>query len=453
VDKGAGERDLLEIAERVAGWAGAGEEVEAYVVRGRETDVDVYDGDVEAFSAADSEGVGIRVIASGRQGFAHAGSLDPDVIAEAFADARENAAFGTEDEFAGLAQADGVPALAMSLYNDELAAVSAEDKIALALDLERRVKEGDSRIRAVPRASYGDSALEVALATSTGISAAWARTRCGISAYALAGDGNETQTGGGYSVGQGWNDLDLDKAATDAVDRATRMLGATKPASARLPVVFQDTVTAAVLSVIGGTLSGDAVLKGRSPFADRMDETVASPLLTLVDDPTDRRAYGAGRFDAEGLASRRNTLIADGVLRGFLYDSHAARRAGCASTASAVRGGFKGVPGVGCRALTANPGASSTDEILRAVGTGLYVQSVSGLHSGVNAVSGDFSVGAEGLMIRDGQLAEPVREVTVASTIQRILQEVIAVGDTLEWLPGAAAGVTLAIEAMSISGA
>jgi PmbA protein len=117
-----------------------------------------------------------------------------------------------------------------------------------------------------------------------------------------------------------------------------------------------------------------------------------------------------------------------------------------------VRGGFKGVPGVGCRALAVAPGTMSTDDIYKLVGNGLLVQSVSGLHSGVNPVSGDFSVGAEGLMIRDGQLAEPVREMTVASTIQRMLQEVIAVGDTLEWLPGSAAGVTLALENMSVSG-
>ncbi|MBA3655122.1 MAG: hypothetical protein H0W70_13135 [Actinobacteria bacterium] len=122
------------------------------------------------------------------------------------------------------------------------------------------------------------------------------------------------------------------------------------------------------------------------------------------------------------------------------------------STASAVRAGFKGGPGVGCRALAVTPGPMSTDEILAAVGAGVFVQSVSGLHSGVNPVSGDFSVGADGLMIRDGQLAEPVREMTVASTIQRMLLDTIAVGDTLEWLPGAAAGVTLAIDGMSISG-
>jgi PmbA protein len=444
--------DLLDIAQRIAGWATDGEEVEAYVARASDTAVRVYDGDVESFSAADTEGVGIRVVAGGRQGFAYAGSLDDEVIADAFGEARDNASFGTVDEFAGVARPDGVAAASLDLESADLRDVSADEKIALAIELERRIKEGDPRIRAVPQSSYGDALGESAVATSTGISAAWRRTRCQLSAYALAGDGDETQTGGGYSVGQGWADLDIDKAATDAIERATRMLGATKPASVKLPVVLEDTVAAQVLSVIGSTLSGEAVLKGRSLFANRVGEGVGAASVTLIEDPTNSDAYGASPFDAEGLACRRNVLIEDGVLLGFLYDSQSGRRAGIPSTGSAMRAGFKGVPTVGCRALALRPGTTSTDDIFRAIGNGVFIQAVSGVHSGVNPVSGDFSVGAEGLMIRDGQLAEPVREMTIASTIQRMLQEILAIGDTLEWLPGAAAGVTLAIDAMSISG-
>jgi PmbA protein len=445
--------ELLDLATRIAGWASDGEQVEAYVARGSDVDIDVYDGDIEAFSAADSEGVGIRVIAGGRQGFAYAGSLADEVIADAFADARENAGFGTVDEFAGLAAPDGVTPVALDLVSDDLLGVSPDDKIAVALELERRIKDGDPRIRAVPSASYGDTRGEVAIATSTGIASTWSRTRCSVSAYALAGDGDETQTGSGYSVGQGWADLDVEKAAADAVERATRMLGATKPASARLPVVLEDRIAASVLGIVGSTLSGDAVLKGRSLFANRVGEEVAAPAVTLVDDPTDARAYGANQFDYEGLASRRNALVEDGRLLGFLYDSHSARRAGVASTASAVRGGFKGVPGVGCRALALTPGSTSFEEILALVGDGVLIQSISGVHSGVNPVSGDFSVGAEGLLIRNGALAEPVREITIASTIQRMLLDVIAIGDHVEYLPSAAAGVTLALSAMSMSGA
>jgi PmbA protein len=314
------------------------------------------------------------------------------------------------------------------------------------------VRAGDPRIRAVESAEWGDAAVESAIATSTGIRSSSRRTACYLSAYAIAGEGTDTQTGGGYSVGRSPADLDLDKAASDAVRRATRLLGAVKPRSAHLSVVFEPEITATLLAIIGGTLDGEAVLKGRSLFADRMGEGVSVPGLTLVDDPTDPDAYGAGRFDAEGLATRRNVLIENGILRTFLYNTYSARRAGTASTASAVRAGFKSGPGTGARALMAVPGTQSPEDILAQVGDGLLVQSVSGVHSGVNPVSGDFSVGAEGVLIKGGALAGPVREFTIASTIQRMLSGVLAIGNDLERLPSSAAGLTLAVADVSMSG-
>lgn len=445
--------ELLDLATRVAGWARDGEQVEAYVGRRSDTDVVIYGGEIESLSSATSEGVGIRVIAGGRQGFAYAGTLDMSVISETLAEARDNAGFGTPDEHLGLAVPDGVPAVELDLWRDDLAAFPTQAKIDLALELERRVRAGDPRIRSVESANYGDGASESAVATSTGVAATTRRTGCHVSAYALAGEGDETQTGGGYSVGRSPADLDMEEAATDAVERSTRLLGARKPPSARLTVVLDNRITTTLLAILAGTLNGESVLKGRSLFANRVGEDVAVDLLSLVDDPTDPDAYGASAYDAEGLACRRNVLISDGVLQGFVYNTHAGRRAGVASTGSAVRGGFKSAPGVGCRALSLAPGTESQAEIMQRVGNGLLVQGISGVHSGVNPVSGDFSVGAEGLMIRDGALAEPVREITVASTIQRMLRDVVGVGNDLEWLPGSAAGVTLAIADMSMSGA
>jgi PmbA protein len=230
------------------------------------------------------------------------------------------------------------------------------------------------------------------------------------------------------------------------------MLGAEKAASGRCTVVFDPRVVSTLLSVISGALSGEAVVKGRSFFAGRVGEQVATPTVTMVDDPTDPDAFGAARYDAEGLACRKNALVQGGVLAGFLYDTVSGRRAGRVSTGSAVRGGFAGTPGPGCRALVLEPGSLDQAGLLAAVGEGLFVQSVTGVHSGVNPVSGDFSVGAEGLMIRGGTLAEPVREVTVASTLQRMLQSILHIGSDIEWLPGIAAGQTLAVGDMQLSG-
>jgi PmbA protein len=295
--------------------------------------------------------------------------------------------------------------------------------------------------------------VEAAVASSTGIEASYRRSSCFLSASAIAGEGADTQTGAGYTVGRGPDDLDPAKAAADAIERSTRLLGAKKPPSGRTPVVLDGRVTSSLLAILAGTLNGESVLKGRSLFTGRLAETVASPLLTLVDDPTNPDAYGASVYDGEGLACRRNILIEDGVLQQFVYNTYAARRAGVGSTGSAVRGGFKGTPGVGCRAVIASPGQLDQAAIMRAVGDGLLVQGVTGIHSGVNSISGDFSVGAEGLLFRNGELAGPVREFTIASTLQRMLLEVTHVGNDLEWLPSSAAGVTLAIAEMSMSGA
>ncbi|HEX4863388.1 MAG TPA: TldD/PmbA family protein [Acidimicrobiales bacterium] len=448
-----GPEDLLGLATTVAGWARDGEQVEAYVARGRDTEVQVYEGDVESLSSAESAGIGIRVVNGRRQGFAYAGSLDMDVVRETLDEARDNAGFATDDEFVGLASPDGVPPADLDLWRDDLASFPTSEKVSLAIELERAVRAGDPRIRQVQAAEWGDGAIESAVATSTGIRASSRKTSCYLSAYAVAGSGTDTQTGAGYSVGRSPADLDLEKAAGDAVERATRLLGAVKPRSAHLTVVFEPRITATLLGILAGTLDGESVLKGRSLFANRLGEQVSVPWLTLVDDPTDPEAYGATRFDAEGLATRRNVLIEGGVLQKFLYNTYSARWAGTVSTASAVRGGFKSGPGTGARALSVVPGELSPEQVLAKVGDGLMVQSISGVHSGVNPVSGDFSVGAEGMLIRGGQLAGPVREFTIASTLQRMLGEIVAIGNDLERLPSNAAGVTLAVSDVSMSGA
>ncbi len=462
----------VELVERSTG---SGEEMEIYLARGEETEIRAFEGDVESLSSATSAGIGVRVILGaapdpsdttgpsgngpgadaapegGRMGFAWAGSLEPDVIEETIAAARDNARFATPDPYVALARPDGVAPAAVDVWRPS--ELSTDDKVALALELERAVRHGDPRIRQVASADYGDTRVEVGLASSTGIRSWSRRTSAFLSVSAIAGQGTDSQTGTGFSAGRRPEDLDLERAGNDALERALRMLGARRAKSMRCTVVFDPRVVSTLVAVIAGALSGEAVVKGRSFLAGRVGETVAVPEVTLVDDPTDPRAYGASTYDGEGLACRRNLLVDQGVLQGFLFDTVSARRAGTSSTGSAVRGGYSGGPGSGCRAMVLQPGQMTQEEILRAVGEGLYVQSVTGVHSGVNPISGDLSVGAEGLLIRDGELAEPVREITVASTLQRMLQSVVHIGGDIEWLPGVAAGQTLAVAEMQLSGA
>ncbi|HET8621704.1 MAG TPA: metallopeptidase TldD-related protein, partial [Acidimicrobiales bacterium] len=217
-------------------------------------------------------------------------------------------------------------------------------------------------------------------------------------------------------------------------------------------VVLDPWVTAQLAGIVAGTLGAEEVVKGRSLFAGRVGERVASPLITLVEDPTDARSWGATPVDDEGLATRRVPLVEAGTLRGYAHSTWTARRLGAASTGSAVRAGFKSTPTAGCRAVSLAPGTADAASLLAGVDDGVLVQEVSGLHSGVNPVSGDLSTGAEGLRIRAGELAEPLREFTIASTLQRLLQDVVAVGSDLTWLPMSAAGLTLVVGDVAVSG-
>jgi PmbA protein len=448
--------ELVDIARRVAGAARDHEQVEAYVARSHETEVRVFDGEVESLSVAGVDGVGVRVIVDSRQGYAWAGSLDTAVVDDTLGEARDNAAFGAPDECHGLASPSdfaGTSVPALDVWREELLVVPTDDKVRIALEVERATRAADARVRGVEVAGYDDSAREAAVANSVGVEAVTRRTLCSCTSFAMAGEGVGTQTGAGFTAGRAVADLDVEEAARDAAGRAVRLLGATRPPSRRLPVVLDPLVSRSLLAVVGTALGGEAVLKGRSMFMGREGEEVAAPGVTLVDDPTLADAFGAVASDSEGVPTRATELIAGGRLTGFLHNVYTARRAGVTTTGSAVRAGFKSTPGVGARALHLEPGALAPEEILASVPEALYVQSVSGLHSGTNPVSGDFSVGAEGLIVRDGAFAEPVREVTIASTLQRILLELEQVGADLTWLPGGAAGMTLLIGEMTMSGA
>ncbi|MGE0307288.1 MAG: TldD/PmbA family protein [Acidimicrobiia bacterium] len=443
--------ELLALAERVAAQARGGEQIEAYVVRARDTSVRVYDGEIEQLASAQSEGLGVRVIVDGKQGFAYAGTLTEDAIVDALADARDNVTFGTPDPWAGLAEPDGVASPSLALWNDALASTPTDRKVALTMELEKLTAAGDKRVR-VESADYGDVLAEGAVATSTGIRSVGRETGCYLSVSTLATEGDETQTGFGFSVGRCLDDLDPARAAADGLHRATRLLGATKPGSGRVTVVLDPFVTAQFLSVLSSTVNGEAVLKGRSLFANRVGDSVAAACFTLVDDPTNPMAYTATEVDGEGLATRRNVLISGGVLQGFVHNAYSGRRAGAASTGSAVRG-YTSTPGVGCVALALNPGTRTQAQLVADVSDGVLIQQVSGMHSGVNPISGDFSTGAAGLRITNGTVGAPIKEFTIASTLQKMLLDVVEVGGDVEWLPMSAAGVSLVINDVALSGA
>jgi PmbA protein len=444
--------DLPELARSILAGAGPGESVEVCVGRAVETTVRVHGGAVESLTTAESHGVGVRVVVDGREGVAHAGSFDADVIEGLVGEARDNAGFAEPDDRVGIAVPDGVAAVPVDRWDESVATTSIDEKIALARDLEAAVLAADARVRGVRTSVYGDTRSETTIVNNLGITASTSATVASLSTSVMVNDiDGGTRTGGAVDAARGPTGLDVAKVADLAVTRGLQLLGAGPPRTGRPLVVLEPRFAATVLAIVAGMLSGERVFKGRTPFAGRVGEPVAADLLTMFDDPTDAESLAAAATDGEGLACRPVPLISDGILAGFLHDTRSGRGLGVPSTGSALRS-VRAAPSPGLRSQHVAPRIGDLEAFIGAVDDGLLVASLQGLHSGVNAVSGDLSVGVEGVMIRNGELAEPIREGTLAGAIPRILHGIVSVGADLERQPGGAIVPSMVIEGLTLAG-
>ena len=426
--------DLQELCAAAVDAATGVEVVEAYAEESRHTEASALRGEIEGLTFAESRGVGVRLIAGGRLGYAYAADPTVEEAREAVRRARENAALAEPDEFNLLPAF--VPAQPIdALFREDQADIPTDRKVALALDLERRAISIDPRATKIDAAQIGDAVSRVAIASTAGVRAEYARTDAWCVAVSLAVEGDETQTGFSFTIGRGVDELGWEAIADEAVQRAVRMLGATKPPTAKVPIVLDQFAAMSFLGVLAGALSAEAVLKQRSLFATMVGQQVGSELFTLVDDGTITIGPAASPFDDEGVPTGRTELFTRGTLNGFLHNTYTAARTGggTASTGNAKRGGYKSTPGVGTSNFYLDAGELSFDELLVRAEGGVLIQDVSGVHSGANPISGEFSVGATGLRISGGALGEPLREMTVASTLPDMLAGITGVGDDLRF--------------------
>lgn len=445
--------DLLDLCRAAIAGARDGEQAEAYAEETRQTTVRARNREVDSFSSSESRGVGVRVVLDSRLGYAWAADPEPKEAAELLEAARDNAVFATADVANGLPAATEAEPLP-GLFREAQSGLGPERKVSLALDLEQVTTEAEPSVRRVEEAIYGDAVSRIAVASSAGLAAEYAGTDCWCMVLALAERDGETQTGHAFRVGREIDELDWERAAREAAERGARMLGATKPATERLPVILDPWAASSFLGVLAGSLSAEEVQKGRSLLADRVGEEVGSSLLTLVDDGRLTEGPAAAPFDDEGVPTGRTVLVERGVLRGFLHNTETARRGETASTGNARRSSYRGVPGVSPSNLFVEAGSASPEELLARAGRAVYVQEVTGVHSGANPVTGEFSVGATGLRVEGGELAEPLREMTVASRLLDMLTAMTAVGADLRFFPGGGAigTPTLLVGEMTVAG-
>lgn len=439
---------VLRIGHEAVSHARPGEQVEAFVARGIDSQIIVREQAVESVTRSDSGGVGVRIITAGRVGFAHCSAVDHDALRRVVEDARENAHHTDTRGSAALQGPDGVPAADIDLWSQDCVETGLDTKFALSRELERLVTASPA-VRGVKSVRWGDAAAESAVVSTEGIESYSRRTSCFLSTYVLGTLGvGGAGTATGYTVGRSPAHLDLPGAAQEALDALPRSV-TDQPRSQEVPVLLDPAVTAAFLAVVSGMLNGSAAHPDHLAAA-HSGTSVASGQVTLVDDPTDPLSFGAARYDAEGLATRRNVLIDRGRMAQRLHDTASGRRAGLASNGSAVRAGYKSLPHAAARALSLAPGELDRARLLSGLAHGFLVQSISGLPAGTDPLTGSFSAAATGRMIRQGELAEYVPHCTLASSIPEVLNNIVATATDIRPFPGSAKGMTVLVATMSM---
>jgi PmbA protein len=451
--------ELEPIAERAveaALAAGAGD-AEAFCQDSTGLELRIFEAEVESLTEAGERGLGLRVWVDHRAGYAYGTDLSEEGVAEIARGAVEAARAVDPDEHAAAPEPAGAAEPIPALADPEAEAWTTERKLELALAIERAARDADSRVIAIETTVFVDDRGSAALASSRGVSGSYEVTSCYAYLQAIAEGDGDKQTGLGFGLGRSPAALDSDAIGREAAERATTLLGARKPGSRTCPVVLDQTVAASFAGFIGGVLCADAVQRGRSPFAGRLGEEIGSTALTLADDGADPAGLNSSPFDGEGTPTGRTALIEDGRLSAYLHDSYTARRegGGARSTANAARAGYRSAPAVSTSNLVIAPGELGLEELLGEAGDGMYVTDVAGLHSGVNPVSGTFSVGATGRAISGGELAEPADEFTIASDLSSMLAAIRAVGAEARWVPfgGSVSAPALLIGEMAIGGA
>lgn len=411
--------------------------------------IEVKEGVVDTFKSAEPSAVSIRLLKDGGLGFSSSSIYTPADIERMIASALTAARVQTPDPCNRLPRPSVISPLP-ELYDPKLAEVPVAAKIARAVELERLSLAADSRITRVRKAAYGESRYEVHLRNSHGVCDGYRGSSVTLSVAPLAESAGDAQLGWDFGFANRYDGIDETVVAAGAAARATAMLGARTIASMAAPVILDNRVAAEFLEMLAPSFSGENLFKGKSLLAGRLGEQLFPALLDIRDDGSLPGGMATAPFDGEGVASRNTELVAAGRPVAFLYDTVYAERMGSVSTGNAARSGVKGVPHLGVSNLFIENGTTAATALVTGVRKGMLLTSLIGMHT-ANPVSGDFSVGATGFLIENGQLSQPVKGVAIAGNVLDLFAKIELIGDDLRFY-SAVGSPSLKISSLEISG-
>jgi len=443
--------EKLFLAAKAAGM----EEYELYSQGGATFTVQIFNGEVSQYTDSTSFGISFRGKYNGKMGYASSERVDDSVIEFLVNSAKECAQIIEEEEVEEIYPGDPkYPTV--DTYSDALNAVDAERKIAAAIQVEASCKAADSRIQAVPYCTLGSMETEVFIANSKGLDISRKANGMYSYAYAQAAEGTSVKMDGDVFSGLDFDKFNPEELGKSVAQKAVSKLGAESVPSAKYAVVFDNSAAADLLSTFLSGFSAEHAQKGFSLLKGKIDSEIASPAVTIIDDPLMVGQFGTTPFDSEGVASYTKTVVDGGIFKTFLHNTKSAKKDGVKSTGNGFKRDFKSPVAISATNFFIKPSDTSQAELLAKMGEGIMITDLQGLHSGANPISGDFSLSADGFLIEGGKVTRPIEQITISGNFFQMLKDVTAVGNELEFkmpsFTGNVASPSVWVAALDVAG-
>ncbi len=408
------------------------EKAEVFIINTKNMTAEAKDRKIEAFESSNSSVLSVRILNGKRPGFSY--TTDLDIWQKAIDDAIASSKWTQEDEFIDFPVSNQYQL--PDIYDKDIVTANENNISEMAIEIENTALSADNRVKKVRKASSSISLNKITIANTNGLNAYYESTSCSIHVMAVAEYSGESQIGWDYEGSRFLSRVSPERVGKGATRRALRLIGSQKTNSLKTSIVLENSVSNDFLGIFASALSSENTQKGKSLLINKKGRKVISDKINIIDNATLNGELGSRPFDTEGFPSKRNVLIREGILNGYLHNTYTANKDGTESTGNAVRHGISGVVGVGISNLFIEPvsqkNVHSLDELFSIVNNGLFITEAMGIHT-ANPISGEFSIGVNGLLIEGGRVSFPVKEAVISGNLLDLFLKIESLGDDLKF--------------------
>ncbi|MCR2045217.1 TldD/PmbA family protein [Anaerosalibacter massiliensis] len=431
------------------------DDMEVFIEQEKEIEIDVFEGEIDKYNISESGGLSFRGVSNGKIGYSYTEKIDESSVNLIIKDAVENGKYidslDKEEIFSGPKEYEE-----LNLYNEELSKTPLDKKMEFVKSLEKEALSLDNRVVSIDGCSYGEVESYRILQNTKGINLEEKKNTAYCYLSVVVKENEDIKTGSSYIVSNDFSKFDYKSLAKEAVEEGLSMLGAKSIKSGNYPIIFENHIFANILETFVPIFLAENVQKGLSLLKSKIDNEIAAPIFTLIDNPFMEDGVGSRAFDDEGMATKYKKIIDGGILKTYFHNWKTANKDGISSTGNGYRGSYKSPLSIAPTNLYVENGDSSFEDLIKSTDHGLLIIDVQGLHSGANPVSGDYSLSAYGYEIENGNIKRPVNQITIAGNFYDTLKDIEKIGNDLKFaLPGMGGQIgspSIKIKKLSVSG-